>query len=134
MIDSRKTLKIGEKLQTQAKISAYEQTNSRQERSSLSCNAVTQYQTLKWSIIVTWFDSRSWFWTPPSSTPMKPETRQEDIFVELLLQLKIALYGLKVLSITIDHYRQKKSLSLSVKISLSLIPGCTPGMVKDHKI
>ena len=39
--------------------------------------------------------------------------------------------GFKLLSITIDHYRQKKSLSLSlsVKISLSLIPG-----VKRQKI
>ena len=65
------------------------------------------------------------FLGPPSSTPMKPQTRQIEIFVELILQLKMALDGFNLLSITIDHYLQKKSLSLSlsVKISLSLILG-----------
>ena len=46
---------------------------------------------------------------------------------EKLIELYNLNLGFKLLSITIDHYRQKKSLSLSlslsVKISLSLIPG-----------
>ena len=45
---------------------------------------------------------------------------------EKLIELYNLNLGFKLLSITIDHYRQKKSLSLllslSVKISLSLIP------------
>ena len=44
--------------------------------------------------------------------------------------------GFKLLSITIDHYRQKKSLSLSlslsVKISLSLIPGLYIRITEYH--
>ena len=105
VIDSRKTLKIGKKLQIRSKISTFEQINSLQD---LSCKAVTQHQTLKCYINVPWFDSRSCFWSPPSSTPMKPKTRQVDIFIELFLQLKMALNGFKLLSITIDkksHYR-----------------------------
>ena len=113
MIDSRKTLKIGGKMQILAKISTFEQTNSLQE---LSCKAVTQSLTLKCSMIVPWFDFRSCFWDPPLSTPMKPKTRQVHIFVELFLQLKMALNEFKLLSITIDkkshyhyhsHYRSK---------------------------
>ena len=113
VIDSRKTLKIRGEMQILAKINTFEQSNSLQE---LSCKAVTQSLTLTCSITVPWFDFRSCFWGPPLSTPMKPKTRQVDIFVELFLQLKMALNGFKLLSITIDHYQHKKSLSLSLPV------------------
>ena len=124
VIDSRKTLEIWKILQIRTKISTFELRNPLKE---LCCKAVTQNQTLKCSLTIPWFDCRSCFWSPLSSTPMKPKTRQVVIFVQLFLQLKIALYWFKLLSITIDHYRQKKSLSLSlsVKISLSLIPAAS---------
>ena len=122
MIDSRKTLKIRGEMQILAKINTFEQSNSLQE---LSCKAVTQSLTLTCSITVPWFDFRSCFWGPPLSTPMKPKTRQVDIFVELFLQLKMALNVFKLLSITIDHYRSLSTKKVTITLTITICQNLT---------
>ena len=49
---------------------------------------------------------------------MKPKTRQVDIFVELFLQLKMALNVFKLLSITIDHYRSLSTKKVTITLTI----------------